>query len=187
MRVSGTLFVLFIVIIEIGEGMPKPFTQPTCSQTISLALALIMNGFLIAWRRELAGGLISLATFCLGVVPLSDSPKGLTWFYFALTLMGTFSVTCALFKSLCEKTSIGLTDCCSQSGMAHPVPISRTTASAPHGRTLDVRPLEPNGDLLTVTILQTVPHISLDGRSQSFRAAFAPSVSTNPQVYLFAH
>jgi hypothetical protein len=91
------------VIIGVGEGMPNPFTQPTWSQIIFLALALIMIGILIGWRWELAGGILSLAGFCLGIVPLNDSPRGLTWFYFALALPGVFYVTSALLRRYDER------------------------------------------------------------------------------------
>jgi hypothetical protein len=43
-RVVGTLLVLSIILMAIGEGMPNPFTQPAWSQIIFLALALIMAG-----------------------------------------------------------------------------------------------------------------------------------------------
>jgi len=102
-RVSGMLFVLFIVIIEIGEGIPNPFTQPTWSQVIFLALALIIIGILIGWRLELAGGIMSLVGFCLGIVPLNNSPRGLTWFYLALALPGAFYVTSALLRRYDER------------------------------------------------------------------------------------
>ena len=102
-RILGTLLVLMCVIIAIGEGMPNPFTQPTWSQIIFLALALIMIGILIGWRWELAGGIMSLAGFCLGIVPLNNSPRGLTWFYFALALPGVLYVTSALLRRYEQK------------------------------------------------------------------------------------
>lgn len=92
-RIIGTLLVLFSLAIAIGEGIPNPLTQPAWAQLIFLALVLIMLGVLIGWRWELAGGILSLAGFCVGIVPLNNSPRGLTWFYFALALPGVAYVT----------------------------------------------------------------------------------------------
>jgi hypothetical protein len=102
-RIIGTLLVLLSVAIAIGEGMPNPLTLPAWAQIIFLALALIMVGILIAWRWEFAGGVLSLAGFCLGIVPLNNSPRGLTWFYFALALPGVLYVTSALLRCYEQK------------------------------------------------------------------------------------
>ena len=91
-RVSGTLFVLLIVIIAIGGGMPNPLTQPMWGQIIFLSMILIMIGILIGWRFELGGGILSLAGFCLGLIPLNNSPRGLTGFYLGLALPGTLYI-----------------------------------------------------------------------------------------------
>ena len=64
-RVVGTLLVIFAVVIAIGEGMPNPFTQPPVVQIGFLALAMILIGILAGWRWELAGGVLSLAGWCL--------------------------------------------------------------------------------------------------------------------------
>jgi hypothetical protein len=66
-RILGTVLVIFVLIIAIGEGMPNPFTQPLGVQIGFLALALIMVGILAGWRWELAGGVLSLAGWCLFV------------------------------------------------------------------------------------------------------------------------
>ena len=64
-RVAGTLMVISAVVIAIGEGMPNPFTQPPVIQIGFLALAMILTGILAGWRWELAGGVLSLAGWCL--------------------------------------------------------------------------------------------------------------------------
>jgi len=102
-RIGGTLLVLLTVMIGIGEGMPNPFTQPLWGQIIFLALALIMIGILVGWRLELTGGIISLAGFCLGIVPLNNSPRGLTWFYLALALPGVLYATSTLLRRYKER------------------------------------------------------------------------------------
>ena len=66
-RLIGTLMVLLIIVIAIGEGMPNPFTQPPAVQIGFLALAMILIGILAGWRWELAGGILSLAGWCLFV------------------------------------------------------------------------------------------------------------------------
>jgi hypothetical protein len=58
-----------------------------------------MAGMLAGWRWELTGGIMSLAGFCLGIVPLNNySPRGLTWFYFVLALPGALYVASALLR-----------------------------------------------------------------------------------------
>src|ERR1039457_5196208 len=64
-RVAGALLVIFAVVIAVGEGMPNPFTQPLAIQIGFLALAMILIGILAGWRWELAGGVLSLAGWCL--------------------------------------------------------------------------------------------------------------------------
>jgi len=64
-RIIGTLLVIAVVVIAIGEGMPNPFTQPPVVQIGFLALAMILIGILAGWRWELAGGILSLAGWCL--------------------------------------------------------------------------------------------------------------------------
>ena len=64
-RVAGALLVIFAVVIAVGEGMPNLFTQPLAIQIGFLALAMILIGILAGWRWELAGGVLSLAGWCL--------------------------------------------------------------------------------------------------------------------------
>ncbi len=66
-RIIGTLQVVSVVIIAVGEGMPNPLSQTLEVQIGFLALALIIIGILAAWRWELAGGILSLAGWCLFV------------------------------------------------------------------------------------------------------------------------
>jgi hypothetical protein len=97
-RIIGTLLVLMMVIIAIGEGMPNPLTQPMMVQVGFLALALIMIGILGGWRWELAGGIISLVGWCLFLVPANCSERGVTWFVDALALPGALYVAGALLR-----------------------------------------------------------------------------------------
>jgi hypothetical protein len=98
-RVIGTLLVLLIVMIGIGEGMPNPFTQPPAVQVGFLALALLMIGILAGWRWELTGGVISLAGWCLF---LASVKCRLTWFVWSLALPGVLDVISALLRR-CKK------------------------------------------------------------------------------------
>ena len=66
-RVVGALLVFLVIVIGIGEGLPNPLTQPLSVQIGFLALALILTGILAGWRWELAGGIISLASWFLFV------------------------------------------------------------------------------------------------------------------------
>jgi hypothetical protein len=87
-RILGTLLVLFIVLLAIGEGMPNPFTQPMKVQVGFLALALVMIGILAAWRWELAGGILPLVGWGLFVVAVMHPSRGLNWFVGALAVPG---------------------------------------------------------------------------------------------------
>ena len=97
-RIIGTLLVLIVVLIAIGEGMPNPFTQPMTAQVGFLALALIMMGVLGAWRWELAGGTLSLVGWGLFVVAVTHPARGLNWFVGALALPGVLYVAGALLR-----------------------------------------------------------------------------------------
>jgi len=66
-RILGSLLVVMVFAIAIGEGMPNPFTQPLDVQIGFLALALILIGILAGWRWEFFGGALSLAGWCLFV------------------------------------------------------------------------------------------------------------------------
>ena len=97
-RILGTLLVLIIVVIAIGEGMPNPFTQPMSVQVGFLALALVMIGILGAWRWELAGGTLSLVGWSLFVVAVAHPENLLTWFVSALALPGALYVASTLLR-----------------------------------------------------------------------------------------
>lgn len=97
-RILGVLLVFFVVLIAVGEGMPNPFTQPLAVQMGFLALALIMIGILVGWRWELAGGVISLAGWCLFVGSVTHFPRGVNWFIWALAAPGLLYVSGALLR-----------------------------------------------------------------------------------------
>jgi len=102
-RILGTLLVLIIVLIAIGEGMPNPFTQPISVQIGFLGLALVMIGILGGWRWELAGGILSLVGWGLFVVAVMHPPRGLNWFVSALALPGLLYVAGALLRRYGER------------------------------------------------------------------------------------
>jgi hypothetical protein len=86
------------VCIAIGERMPNPFAQPAMAQVGFLALAMIVIGILVGWRWELAGGILSLAGWCLFLEPVKNSQRGLTWFIWTLALPGVLYVISALLR-----------------------------------------------------------------------------------------
>jgi hypothetical protein len=102
-RILGTLVVLMIVLLAIGEGMPNPFTQPLTVQVGFFALALVMIGILGAWQWELAGGTLSLVGWSLFVVAVMHPPRGLNWFVGALALPGALYVAGALLRRYDER------------------------------------------------------------------------------------
>jgi hypothetical protein len=102
-RIVGTLLVLLIVFLAIGEGMPNPFTQPIRVQFGFLALSLILVGILAGWRWELWGGIISLFGWFLFFVAVINSPRSLTGFVLALALPGVLYVASAILRRYHEK------------------------------------------------------------------------------------
>jgi len=102
-RIIGTLLVLMIVLIAIGERMPNPFSQPIAVQVGFLALALLMIGILGAWRWELAGGIVSLVGWGLFVVAVTHPLRGLNWFVGALALPGILYVAGTLVSRYAER------------------------------------------------------------------------------------
>ena len=97
-RILGTLFVVFIMIIAIGEGMPNPFTQPLPVQLGFLELAIIMAGTLDGWRWDLAPAIISLAGWCLFVLAVAMPPRGANPFVIALALPGLLLLASARLR-----------------------------------------------------------------------------------------
>jgi hypothetical protein len=101
-RILGTLLVLMIVLIAVGEGMPNVFTQPVSVQVGFLALALMMIGILAGWRWELAGGILSLVGWGLFVMAVLHPARGLNWFVSALAVPGILYLAGALLRR-CER------------------------------------------------------------------------------------
>jgi hypothetical protein len=97
-RIVGTLFVLVVLSIALGQGVPNPVTQPAGVQLGLLALALILTGIVAGWKWEFAGGIISLFGWFLFATPLISSPRGLTLFVAGLALPGALYVTSALLR-----------------------------------------------------------------------------------------
>ncbi len=97
-RILGALLVIVIIALAVGEGVPNPLTQPVAVQIGFLALAMIMIGLLAGWRWELAGGILSLAGWCLFVGAVTNFPRGLNLFVWALAMPGLLHVIGALLR-----------------------------------------------------------------------------------------
>jgi hypothetical protein len=79
-RIIGTVLVGLTLILAIGEGMPNLFTQSFVIQIGFLALALVLSGILLAWRREFPGGILSLVGWFLFVGSESVNWRHSTFF-----------------------------------------------------------------------------------------------------------
>jgi hypothetical protein len=101
-RIFGTLLVMVVVWIAVGNGLPNPLTQPVLVQIGFLALAIIVSGILAGWRWELSGGMMSLFGWCLFLSAVI-LPKSPTWFVTFLALPGVGYVTSALLRHYYEK------------------------------------------------------------------------------------
>lgn len=97
-RILGSLLVLMIIVLAVGEGVPNPFTRPPAVQIGFLALAMIMLGILAGWRWELAGGVLSLAGWGLFVGAVTHFPRGVNLFIWALAAPGLLLVIAALLR-----------------------------------------------------------------------------------------
>lgn len=86
-RILGTLLVILVLVIAIGEGVPNPFAFPLNIQLGFLALAMIVIGILAGWRWELSGGLLATAGWCLFVGSVAGA-KGPNLFFCLLALPG---------------------------------------------------------------------------------------------------
>jgi hypothetical protein len=75
-RIFGTSLVFGTVFIAVGEGLPNPLTVALPMQVMFLAFALILIGILAAWRWEFAGGVTSLAGWCIFMIGSAISPRG---------------------------------------------------------------------------------------------------------------
>lgn len=62
-RIIGTLVVLLIAGLAIGEGIPNPLHQPAVVNILSVALITIIAGQVIAWKHEGIGGALIIAGF----------------------------------------------------------------------------------------------------------------------------
>ena len=90
-RVLGVVFVVSVITLAIGEGMPNPFTQPVGVQMGFLTLAILLAGMLAGWIWELAGGILSLAGW-LGFFVVAVSLRHMTCFVVIMALPGLFYV-----------------------------------------------------------------------------------------------
>ena len=97
-RFFGGLLVMVSAYIAICQGLPNIVTQPLRVQVEFLGLALILAGIVAGWRREFAGGIISLLGWSLFLVTMINSARALTGFVIALAVPGLFYVISALLR-----------------------------------------------------------------------------------------
>ena len=67
-RIAGSLLLVLILAIAIGEGVPDPRGQPAEVNACLLAMLVMMIGQLLAWKREAAGAALILSGFTLFAV-----------------------------------------------------------------------------------------------------------------------
>jgi len=70
-RIMGALFVLLIVVLAVGEGVPHRFGRGGLSLGEVLgfaALIIVVAGMLVAWKWETVGGLLVLGGWTFFVV-----------------------------------------------------------------------------------------------------------------------
>jgi hypothetical protein len=62
-RIMGTLLLLLIATIAIGEGFPNPLAQPLDVILLFAAMLTMVVGLIVAWKWEGVGGLLILGGF----------------------------------------------------------------------------------------------------------------------------
>ena len=97
-RIGGTVLVAVLLPFAI-EYRSDLLTEPAGVQFFFLGTGIVMIGILVGWLRELAGGLISLAGFCLGFAALY-SAVGLNVYYLALALPGVLYIASARLRRI---------------------------------------------------------------------------------------
>lgn len=102
-RILGTLIVVAVLTIAVGEGMPNPFTQPVTVQLGFLGLALILVGILAGWRWDVPAGLVSFTGWCVFVLAVMRPPRGPNVFVCALALPAVLYLTSALLRRRTER------------------------------------------------------------------------------------
>lgn len=102
-RVLGALIVAVLLFFMVGEGISKPFSLPLIKQLELLAMAIFMIGTLAGWRREIAGGILSLGGICLFILLIvSDTTDmgntKLHLFYFIQLMPGALYIASSLLR-----------------------------------------------------------------------------------------
>jgi hypothetical protein len=64
-RILGSALILLFLIFAIGEGGPNLFRSVPRELVMHLSLIAMLIGILIAWRKELIGGIIIVAGFAI--------------------------------------------------------------------------------------------------------------------------
>ena len=67
-RVVGTLLLLVIAQIAVGEGVPNPFHGSLAENLLTLAFVAMIVGQIVAWKWEGIGGGLIVGSYVLFVV-----------------------------------------------------------------------------------------------------------------------
>ncbi len=105
-RIVSTLLIAAIAAIAIGEGMPNPFTRAMSPiELLGFAgLSLVVLGFLMGWRWELAGGILSIVGVCMLFGPTMANGR-ITWFIVVMLVPGVLYMASRLLRSGAPKPS----------------------------------------------------------------------------------
>jgi hypothetical protein len=96
-RVLGVVFLVLVITLAIGEGVPNPFTQPVGVQMGFLMLAILLVGMLAGWIWEVAGGIVALAGW-LGFVVVVMCLQHMTGVVVGMALPGLLYLASAYLR-----------------------------------------------------------------------------------------
>ena len=75
-RILSILLVVLFLLFLIGEGVPGSTGLTLIETAMFSALFVVFLGFVLAWIRELAGGILSLAGFIVFLILEGDLEVG---------------------------------------------------------------------------------------------------------------
>lgn len=92
-KAIGSVLLLLIVVIFIGEGPPNPLKLNPKELFLMVSLLITLAGIVLAFWRQLVGGVAIL----VGMIPFVGESQ--QWIFWAFVLIGVLNILCWWLKS----------------------------------------------------------------------------------------